>query len=493
MDYCKYHPLTPATYSCRVCHTYNCDSCVDESDPRKGERCFTCARPVEHLGAINQAIPFWRRLEESFRYPLATRTLVLIVAVSLLGSVLAYLPLAILWYLMVTGAFLKYCFSCLKNTASGLLVPPDITEAYSGGLALIGSLLAMLVAMGVAVFGAYQYFGPQIAGLLGFLIILALPAVVILFGMTDSVAEALNPLNLLRLIAAVGLPYGLILGFVLMMSASVSVINELIGHSYSMVSNVLQSMVANYYTIVMFHIMGYMIFQYQGELGFTAREDSGESDAPRSERDHMAARIDIRLKEGDYNGLVELFDVALAKFPADKEFHKQRFEFFYATGRKELTEEAANRYLDFLLRSQQDYQLTTIYKRVLALSAGYQPASAKVRHELALACKNRGDSLSAIKLINGMHKQFPDYPQLPEAFELMADALEDIPNKAEQAQKCRQLANSLAERRPTEKQSKKAKRPVFGAKKPTKPDPDPESSQEPETEGPQELTPIEFK
>lgn len=504
MDYCNYHPLTPASYSCEVCHTLNCAACVDEGEQRAeqradrktaqkaGEICFNCTRPVEYLGAVNQATPFWRRLEESFRYPLKAHSLILIVAVSILGSVLAYAPLALLWYLLLTGAFLKYSFSCLEQSARGLLVPPDVSEAYSGGMALLGNLLVMLLVAGLAVFGAYRYLGPQMAGVLAFMIIIALPAVIIMYGMTESVMDALNPLNLLHLIAAVGLPYGLLLAFIMIMSASVGVINQLIGYEYSLLSNSLQSMVANYYTVVMFHIMGYMIFQYQGELGFTAGEDFGETISPRSARDRLAAAIGIKLKEGDYNGVVGLFNSALKTFPNDKEFNRQYFEFLYATGRN--VEEAACRYLDYLIRSQQEHLLTLIYKRVLQLVPGYRPDSAASRHELAIACKEGGDSLSAVKLINGLHRDFEKYPRLVEAYELMADALDDIPHRHEAAEKCRALVKRLAAQRPQAPPAKRSKAvPVQGASA--------ESSQRPNTnqtsvdtdDKARELAPIEFK
>lgn len=446
MDYCSYHPLAPATFSCEICHTHNCDTCVDEGNGTGDARCFTCAQAVEHLGAANEATPFWRRLEESFRYPLKAHSLFLIIAVSLLTSILSYVPLTLLWYLLVTGAFLKYSFSCLEQTARGLLVPPDITEAYSGGMALLGNLLVMLLVAGATVFAAYYYLGPQIAGLLAFLIIIALPAVIIMYGMTESLVEALNPLNLLRLIAAVGLPYGLLLAFIMIMSASVGVINQLIGYDYSLLSNVLQSTVSNYYTLVMFHIMGYMIFQYQGELGFAAREDFGETNPPRSARQRLAAKIDIRLKEGDYNDVVALFKMALKQFPSDREFNRQYFEFLYATGRD--IEGAASRYLDYLIGSQQEHQLVIIYKRVLQLEPHYRPDTAPTRHRLAAACKDSGDSLSAVKLINGLHREFSNYRQLVQAYELMAAALDDVPHRSEQAKACREFTRRLATRTP---------------------------------------------
>src|SRR5690606_1601975 len=288
--------------------------------------------------------------------------------------------------------FMKYCFSCLEHTARGKLLPPDITEGYGGGLSLLLNLLVMFVVAGAAIFATNLYLGTQLAALLTFFVVIAMPAGVIIYGMTESLLESLNPLNLLRLISGIGLPYGLLLGFLMIMSASVGVISELIGYDYAFISTVLQSAVSNYYSVVMFHIMGYMIFQYQGVLGFTAREDDGEQRVPRSARDRLAAKLQICLKQGDYNQVVTLFKNALKKFPRDREFNRQYFEFLYATGRD--LENAGSRYLDYLLATGQEHQLGIIYKRMLHLLPDFRPTSAATRHHLAIACKQNGDPRS---------------------------------------------------------------------------------------------------
>ncbi|GAB1266701.1 hypothetical protein NBRC116493_03040 [Aurantivibrio infirmus] len=348
-------------------------------------------------------------------------------------------------------------------------MPPEISDSYGGGIALIAKLLVIVFAMGAVIYSADRFLGPQFAGLFVFLLAVALPAVFIIFGMTNNLLEALNPLSIIQLITSIGLPYGLILGFILVMSASVGVINELIGYEFTVVSSSLQSIVSNYYMIVMFHIMGYTIFQYQGELGFTAREDFGDGKAYRSDRDRLAAKLDVTLKEGRYNDVVKLFDTALKQYPNDKEFNKQYFEFLYASKRTQVIEESATRYLSFLVRSKQDHQLTIVYKRVLQQMPTFKPDTANLRCILANACKKNGDSISAVKLINGLHKEFPEFKGLVEAYELMADALDDIPHKQEQAKKCRLLVEQLKKKNPPSENKESAK-PTFelaaGAKDP---------------------------
>ena len=125
--FCKYHPIEAATYFCSRCQKYTCDSCSNEDTHSGGVSCFLCSRPLKSLGSAATEEPFWRRLDKSFKYPLNTYALVMIVGVSILSSILAYVPFAILWQLMLTGAMVSYCFACLKQTAIGNFTAPDIT------------------------------------------------------------------------------------------------------------------------------------------------------------------------------------------------------------------------------------------------------------------------------------------------------------------------------------------------------------------------------
>jgi hypothetical protein len=443
MEYCKYHPLIPATNACHHCHTRNCDDCTSDGGSSLPETCFICHQDMEFLGAVNNAVPFWRRLEESFHYPLNTQTMMLVVGISFLSSILTYVPFTFIWYLMLTGAFLKYCFSCLDNTAHGLLVAPDIAEAYGGGLGLIARLLVIVVATIAIIIATESVLGSVMATVVAAVLIAGLPATLISFAMSDSLAVALNPLSMLRLVTSIGLPYGLLLGFILIMSVSVGVISEFIGSELSLVTGTLQSAVANYYLIVVFHLMGYMIFQYQGEIGFTASESLGEAKEIRSDRDRLAANIDVTLKEGDYEKVLDLFSGAIKRSPNDMELYGQAFKFLCATKNVENLDGLSSMYLELLVKNNRTDQLRNVYKLTVQISPNFIPDRAETRFALAKSCYASGDFVAAIKLINGIHKHFPEYSELVPAYELLLDCLEQVPNMRSNMGQCKKLIAHL--------------------------------------------------
>jgi tetratricopeptide (TPR) repeat protein len=398
---------------------------------------------MQSLGSAATEEPFWRRLDKSFRYPLNTYALVMIIGVSILTSILAYVPFAIVWQLILTGAMVSYCFACLKQTAIGNFTAPDITTAYQGGLELLARLLAIIVVTIVFIGLIFTYLSPLLAFLAGVIAIVFMPATIILFGFSNSLTEALNPLKQFRLITAVGLPYGLLLVFIFIMSASVSIINEFIGFEFSIVSITLQAAVSNYYSVVIFHIMGYMIFQYQGELGFTARADNGEGHKFREESEKTKHLVNMLLKEGEFSLAIKELKQAIKKFPDDPHFVKQYFEFIHASKNSNAIADFGNYYLAYLIRHHANHSLNPVYKRILQIQPDFQTDKAEIRYPLAQELYQAGDSKTAVKVLKNLHREFPNYVNLPAAYELMAECLAELPGMQQHELKYRRFAAKL--------------------------------------------------
>lgn len=71
----------------------------------------------------------------------------------------------------------------------------------------------------------------------------------------------------------------------------------------------------------------------------------------------------------------------------------------------------------------------------------------------------------AVKLLNGMHKIYPDFSRLPEAYLLLSGILEDMPNMQAQAEKCRQMAEQLKIKAAEKQQAQATARALAAAEK----------------------------
>jgi tetratricopeptide (TPR) repeat protein len=396
---------------------------------------------MEDLGASYNAEPFWRRLQDSFNYPLNTETAILIIGVAFLTTIVSFIPFAIIWHLILFGAFMKYCFCCLEKTSMGSFKAPDITAAYDGGIVIALQLIAMVAIIAGIIISAHIWLGVGIASLLAGVIICCVPAILINFALSESIFDAINPLKVVYLVSAIGLPYGLLLALIMVMLGSVEIINQIIGNEFSILTTSLQSAASNYYTIVIFHLMGYMIFQYQGKLGFIAREDESANNKKRSDVERILTKIEIHVKEGDYNKATKLFQVAMKENPNNKDIYNKCFDFLLAIKNKKLIEDYSKFYFKFLKDVDREDQLTIAYKKMRRAHPKFVPITADDRLMLAREFRNSGDSLTTVKLLNGIQNKHPDFKHLADAYRLTAEALTDIPSMADQAKRFTLLAD----------------------------------------------------
>ncbi|WP_439133789.1 hypothetical protein [Pseudomaricurvus sp.] len=473
MDYCQYHPLKSAAYRCAKCQLKTCRDCVDEGKFGSDSRCMHCGSETQSLGAPADVVPFWRRIDTSFRYPLNKELLIFIAVISFLTAVFSFFPLPLMigLNLLLTGVIIKYCFNCLSETAAGNMEAPEITSAYEGGVTLIFKLMGMFLIASVAIGFLYVKISPFLGSLAMFFFMIALPAVIIIFALSESMIEALNPLRLITLIHAIGLPYVLILAILMIMIASVDLLSALIGFEESVVILSLQAFVSNFYSVVMFHLMGYMIFQYQHRLGFVAEEVSAGEQEVRSDSQRLLVKIQMLLKAGDWGAVEQAYMEGLKRFPDNEVLNQQYFLWTLTTLPSQAAKyqellaaseargkavpardpvvklgSVADAYLGYLIESGQQHQLTINHKRVLLAASSYRPQRADVCHELARAYRDAGNPKAAVGLLNGIHKKFPRYFHLVAAYELMALALKDIPSMEAQVAKCQKLIEVLKSR-----------------------------------------------
>ena len=443
MEYCKYHPLKPATWYCAACDTHTCDDCSDESVYSDERRCFHCGAPMESLGAAYTVEPFWHHLKEIFRYPLNPPVMTLILVVSALGALLSFIPIiGVVAMLLAAGIFTKYSFRCLEETAEGNMVPPDIQDAYQGGLILIVKMILLLVA--VVLGGAFlaTFVGTGITSLLGMLVLFSVPAFLISYALTDSILSAVHPGNILRIISAVGMPYGILIGLIFLMGTSVDVLSYFVITDAEWITATLQSVISNYYMVVMFHMMGYVVFQYQEPLGFYARARTADIPQVRTQAEKLKAHVSVAVKEGQYDKVISLYREYLNRQADDVGISDSWFEFLYRSGNRELLADFAGSYLKLKLKKGCQDQLSLIYRQIQQLLPAYIPQEGEVCYQLALNCFNAGDYTGAVRLINGLQKKSRDIALLIRSFLLMAKALDEL-QKGEQAAKCRQLVTQL--------------------------------------------------
>ena len=229
--------------------------------------------------------------------------------------------MAIVFVFLISGVFNKYCFSCLHATAHGDFKAPTIGDAFAGSVILSIQIYVLYALMAYSVYAAYVHIGPSVSFALMLVYLLAMPAMMITLAISQSFLQALNFVNVLKLIMTIGLPYGLLLALLFIMISSVVILSQLVLTyiTVPLLGAMLIMGMALYYTLVAFHIMGYMIFQYQSELGFIARDD--EDVLIRSDKERDLAYLDVLLKEADFDTMIQVYSRLIITYPEDKKLY----------------------------------------------------------------------------------------------------------------------------------------------------------------------------
>ena len=427
MKYCKYHPTEAATWYCTHCDCQVCDTCTQESERGDDRYCCKCGATLESLGSAYTAEPFWERLSGTFRYPLTVPVMTLIIILSAISGVLFFMPIVgAVAGLISAGILTKYSFQCLEETASGNMSPPGLSEAFSGGIIIIFKMIGLIILITAGGVGSYHYLGAGITGLLGAFVVLSIPAFLINFALTDRVLASFAPQNILRIVGAVGLPYGILIGLLLLMSSSVGLLSYMVFSGFEWASMILQSVISNFYMVVIFHLLGYVVFQYQEKLGFYARAQTGDAPVYRSEVERSRAKISVLVKEGDYEAVNRLYQKTLDRNGQDMSLNDEYFEFLTATGNKESLLEFADEYMSYKLHKGQQVQLKRIYNQVRSVITDFKPTGSEVRFTLAKDYASFGDYPAVVRLINGMHQECSDNQLLVDAYTLLREALEAL-------------------------------------------------------------------
>lgn len=459
MHYCQFHPNIHATYYCAPCQQHSCDNCVSET-PNEQSRCFNCDADVKSLGSGQAGKPFWRRLDATFNYALTKPTLLFIAVLAVISAALQSLPG--LWFfsvginVVITGFFIKYCFCCLQNTALGDMQAPNISDSYQDGIKALFSLLAVIIAIGVMAFAAVALLGKNLGSLVAILLVCALPAAIITLALSESVLQAINPLRILQLMFTIGLPYGILLGLIMVMTSSIAIIGSVFGGHLSFAASALESFASHFYGIISFHMMGYMIFQYQDRLGFIARDASQQLD--RSDAQKQLAIIHQHLRQGEFQKALDAYVKAIKTYPNDSYFIDQCFEFLAASKNPQHLEEFGSFYLEQLIKQQRLFQLRPTFKRLCHIVPSYLPDTCQLRYELAKSFAEIGDNKTCIRLLNGLHKTFADAKELVPAYRLLADILEQQQQNAK-AKQLRNYCQKLEQKRQAQSQQKAAAKP----------------------------------
>jgi tetratricopeptide (TPR) repeat protein len=435
---CSYHPAKAAHFECSSCDADYCSECVTKRSMSRYGRietyyyCPKCQKIVERLDISSIIDPFWMRLPKFFLYPFHPRPLVLMLLLSA-GMVLFSQPglLNVLINVALWGVLLKYSHAALKNTAHARYYPPKInSETIVEDFDIVFKQIAIFIIVGIALTKVAQIFGPLIAMGAMVVAILSIPAMIIVLVATDSLIHAVKPVVFITMAWRIGWGYLLMYLFLTILGGAPVVLGRHVIAYLPPSSHIfLFSLAKCYYTIISYHLMGYVILQYSDEIGYDIdldEEDSilVENKPEQSARSEILNRVDILIKEGKIDDAIFLIRGETGGNISDLELAERYYNLLKVKQIIPDLLQHAVTYLDLLAEAKDTEKLCEVYSECAARDPGFVPSSSTL-FKLASCLNQAGNPKAAVNSYNRFIKANPKDPLLPKAYFLAANIIHE--------------------------------------------------------------------
>ena len=435
---CTYHPAKAAHFECSSCDADYCGECVTKRSLTRYGRaetyyyCPKCQGIAERLDISDIIDPFWMRLPKFFLYPFHPRPLVLMLLLSA-GMVLVSKPglLNSLISFAMWGVLLKYSHAALKNTAHARYYPPKInSETIVADFDIVFKQIAIFIIIGIALAKVAQFFGPLIAMAAMIVAILSIPAMIIVLVATGSLIHAVNPVVFIGMAWRIGWGYLLMYLFLAILGGAPVVLGRHVIAYLPASSHVFLFTLAKcYYTIISYHLMGYVILQYNDDVGYEVDLDEEDSilvaDKPEQPaRSEILNRVDILIKEGKIDDAIFLIRGETGGNISDLELAERYYNLLKV---KQIIPDLLKhgvRYLDLLAEAKDTEKLCEVYSECAARDPGFVPDKSTL-FKLASCLNQAGNPKAAVNSYNRFIKAHPKDPLIPKAYFLAASIINE--------------------------------------------------------------------
>lgn len=422
---CHYHPAVPALWFCARCQFNLCSGCAPKTRSARFAYCPACRMPVDALGTGHLVKPFWERLPRFFAYPARGQLLLFMALLSTPALLVTSMPLLTLpLFVAVFIISLRYCHRVLYHTALGNLTPPPVftnTDEFRHILfQQIGAFLVLFSAPGV-VAGMFQ--SEVLLWVLITLAFLLLPASVMVLAIEERFLAAINPLTLIGVALRIGPSYLLLWLFLMLFSAAADQILIIVAPGVDIKVTLFIYLFASlYFSLAMFHLMGYVVFQYHEPLGFSIDHnvvEQASDPGPAAVLDP----IQIMITEGRLDEAERELADRLRQNLDDLNLHDRYNRLLIGLADKPRGLPHADLYIGKLLASGQAGRALEVYRRSCEALGAVEIKEATETLALARLARERNDPRQTLSLLARFEQRFPGHALLPEALLLAAQAL----------------------------------------------------------------------
>ena len=409
---CKYHPEIRANWHCPDCAADFCHQCVEAGVDGEAP-CPLCQAPMRSRG-ISRVAPLWQDISRFFRYPLHLPPLLLMLALTGLNLLAETGSLGFLLQMLLFVVFVKYACVVMSSMARGEMQPARLrVSLFTADLELPFKLLFVVFCYGLFNTLVGNHAGEAALNLSLLLSSFLFPASIMLLASRGRFLPAINPLAIAALIRRTGMAYAVLFVFLgLLLTGSLAVWKLLSLSVPPALLYPLMLLAMMYFLLVMFAMMGYVLYQYHESLGLAA----GPPRASRAE----PVGVDILLQEGRYAEATERLAENIELNPNDFSLRERLHRILCSIDDSRGLQKYSSDYVVRLLLMGKPSEAVRVFMECQQRLPDFKIQGARHRHEMARLLVGSGQSRAALGLLNDLHRDYPSYEGIPNAYLLVA-------------------------------------------------------------------------
>jgi tetratricopeptide (TPR) repeat protein len=344
-------------------------------------------------------------------------------------SVLLIFPslLSLFIQIFIAGLFLKYAFAALKNTANGSFQPPKIdSKTLLEDFSIVFKQLGIFILIGYAFYKVTQMAGIIIGLLfLGFAI-LSIPAMIMVLVGTNSLLQAINPAMFVVMAWRIGWSYLLMYFFLILLGAAPAVLGQhIVGYLPAKLHFFLLKLVQNYYALISYHLMGYVIFQYHEEIGYEVdfeEEELPPEEVPSGEEGsgQLLNRVDMLIKEGKLDDAISLIKSETLGTITALGLAERYYDLLKLKEQTPDMLKHGKEYLDLLAKANQKAKLVEVYSECMSIDPNFTPKPTTLL-KAASYLNEAGKHQESLEAYSRFIKANPENPLVPKAYFLASN------------------------------------------------------------------------
>ncbi len=450
--FCKYHPDVPARWACGHCLINYCKNCIQANN---GDTpvCPVCGQPADSLGAGNLIRPFWQRIHQFFLYPLQFPPLLFVLLLTVISLIFNKLPtdkmpFGILIEIAMFMLFIKYAYVVLEHTAQGYLRAQRIhgkmltekLETPFKQLFIVFLFLIFLSELAALDNEPLLYLGM-------FTTALVFPASVMVLAVEHRFFRAINPIRLLEVIHRIGGAYFIMCLYILLiLIGAMEAANLMVEYLPTSIYIPVGNFIVMYFILVMFNMMGYVIYQYHEKLGYSIEQEYSESDSWPHESEPALREVEILFHEGRLDEVRQRLIAMIEEHPGNMLYRERLHRLMSKSGDLEGLRKFSADYLVRLILQDSPSEAIRVFSDCYKLDKDFKFGNGRQRFQMAQLLNKNGLSRAALNLLANLHVDLPGYDGIPDAYLFVAKIMCESFNEDEKA---RQVLTFLQNKYPT--------------------------------------------